>query len=328
VGTIASGGSGVSSRTGLGGFAILVAILALLPADRIRAAADKGKPPAVLVPPFENQSHCHEMIGYEVGTGTDPDRPKRRFNVDRYTEAPRSMLEDILVQVPGIRVVERQRVDALLLESGFGTKSGLVDENSAMRLGKMLGASRIVMGTILDFHEERKVFRGYGIETVNIEVTCSMRVRLLDETGTVKFSKVVKGSKKFSGDTFGGTVSVGRNAQDGGRNAPPNERTFPAVEETLKLLADDEQFLAAVRGDGKANAGAAGDRVEVEFAPQPENCDIEVDGKYVGGSPKKLALPAGKEVKVRIKKGGYDPWESVIVPERGLRITPELDRRR
>jgi PEGA domain len=104
------------------------------------------------------------------------------------------------------------------------------------------------------------------------------------------------------------------------------DRNFPALEAALKELADDELFLAAVRSD-KAVAGAAGGRIEVEFAPQPENCDIEIDGKYVGGSPKTLALPAGKEVKVRIKKGGYESWESVIVPESGLRITPELDRR-
>ena len=44
--------------------------------------------------------------------------------------------------------------------------------------------------------------------------------------------------------------------------------------------------------------------VEVDFSPVPENCDIEIDGKYVGGSPLKRQLQAGKEYKIRISKGG------------------------
>ena len=73
-----------------------------------------------------------------------------------------------------------------------------------------------------------------------------------------------------------------------------------------------------------SSPSAADDLIEVDFSPKPENCDIEIDGKYVNGSPLKRRLQEGKEYKVRISKGGFKDWEGLIVPEKGLRITPEL----
>ena len=76
------------------------------------------------------------MIDYEVGTSSDPDQPRKRYiHVDRYTEAPRSILEDLLVDIDGVKVVEWQRVDALLQESQFSHNSGLVDTENAVQLG-------------------------------------------------------------------------------------------------------------------------------------------------------------------------------------------------
>ena len=58
-----------------------------------RTHGDGDRKPVVPVPPFENVSKVHQNINYEVANGTDPDRTKRRFLVDRLTEAPRSILE-------------------------------------------------------------------------------------------------------------------------------------------------------------------------------------------------------------------------------------------
>src|SRR5262249_35656677 len=93
----------------------------LLPIATTAAGEDTGKPakPVVLVPPFENQTKIHESISYEVATGTNPNSPKKRYAVDRFTEAPRSLFEDLLTRIEGVTVVERQRVDAMLVESEF-----------------------------------------------------------------------------------------------------------------------------------------------------------------------------------------------------------------
>jgi hypothetical protein len=292
-------------------FALLVPVSKTLGQD----SDDKAPKVAVLVAPFENQSKQHENIVYEVA-GSKPDKPKRRYTVDRFTEAPRSVFENMLVNIEGITIVERQRVDTMLVESEFGSKSGLVDPDKALKLGNMLGANLIVIGTILDLHDEDKEFAGYGVEIKNTDVVCAIRVRLLDETGTIRFNKIVKGAKQYSKSTFGRTKS--------------SDRFFGAIEKTIQKLEGDSKFRAAILGQkpDKADGAASEGVVEVEFAPQPDNCDIEIDGKYVGGSPLKRRLPAGKELKVRIAKGGYKDWEGVIVPEKGMRITRELSPNR
>ena len=268
-----------------------------------------GDEPVVLIPPFENQSKIHEKIAYEVGTGADENRPKRQFLVDRFTEAPRSVLEDILVNLDGITVVERQRIDSFLVETEFGAMSGFVDQEKAVKLGKLLGANVIVMGTITDIHDDTRAFQGYGIKSKVTDVQCQVRIRLLDiQSGAIRFSKTVKGVKTYTKTSYGETNSTDRN--------------FAAVEVALQKLVDDAQFKAALFGK-KAGPGAGG-LVEVEFAPTPDNCDIEIDGKYVGGSPLKRRLPAGKDVKVRITKDGFKQWEGTISPEEGLKITREL----
>jgi len=139
----------------------------------------------VLVPPFENLSKVHQNIFYEVATGSNPDQPKRCYAVDRLTEAPRSVLENMLGNIKDLTVLERQRIDSFLVETEFGL-SGLVDPEKAIKLGKMLGANLIVMGTITDIHNETVTFEGYGIRTKNTKVICQILLRLLDiETGKI-----------------------------------------------------------------------------------------------------------------------------------------------
>src|SRR5262245_4119084 len=96
---------------------LCAAVLSLLAIGNApaRPVADDDTPKAiVLVPPFENQSKQHLNIGYEVA-GNNPNQPKKRYTVDRFTEAPRSLFEDMLGELGGITIVERQRVDAILV---------------------------------------------------------------------------------------------------------------------------------------------------------------------------------------------------------------------
>ncbi len=274
------------------------------------AASAKTAPRIVLVPPFENNSKVHQKIAYDVGPRTGSEG-KRSFMIDRLTEAPRSMLENSLGNIGGITVVERKRVDSMLVETEFGAMSGLVDSDKAVKLGKLLGANLIVMGTIDDIREDTRDFKGYGVKTETKNVICTMRVRLIDiAVGVQVFTKEFKGTKTYTKSTYGGSDS--------------NDRSFAAVEETLKQVSEDPEFKAALAGNKPGSPAKTDGMVEIEFAPKPDNCDIEIDGKYVGGSPLKRLLPIGKDVKVRITKEGHKDWEGVIVPEAGLKITREL----
>ena len=287
------------------GFALAV-LAAGGPAEE---APKSGAKPIVLVPPFENQAKQHDYIQYDVPDGTSPDRPRRQYRIDRYTEAPRTLFEDALANLDGVSIVERQRVDTLLAESEFGQLSGLVDPEKAVKLGKLLGASQIVIGTIADISEDTKKFKGYGVETENTVVTAELRVRVLEiESGKQIFSKTVKGSKTYSKSTFGESKS--------------GDRCFAAVKEAVAAIAADDDFKAAIQGKKSATAEGL---IEVEFAPKPDNCDIEIDGKYIGGSPLKRKLKPGTEYKVRISKAGHKEWIGVIAPEPGMKITRELE---
>lgn len=59
-----------------------------------------------------------------------------------------------LAKVRSVRVVERIRLQKLVEEMNFG-QSGLVDEQSAPRIGKLLGAFRLVKGSFFDLTTEK-----------------------------------------------------------------------------------------------------------------------------------------------------------------------------
>jgi Curli production assembly/transport component CsgG/PEGA domain len=283
-----------------------------LAAETAAPIADK-KRKVILVPPFENISQVKSMVVYEVATVSNPNNPKRQFHVDRYSEAPRAVLEDILQSIDGVTAVERTRVDAILLESEFGRLSGLVDSEKAAKIGKMLGANTIIMGSILDVTSTKKSFSGYGIRTDTVVVRCSIRVRIMEiESGNLTLSKIVRGSISYSSSNFGGVEA--------------SDVAYSVIESTLESLRDDSQFKTAV-AIGKQSLSSGGlANVEVEFSPIPENSDIEIEGSYVGGSPLKKTLHAGKPVKLRVAKAGYKAWETTITPANGMQITKELER--
>jgi curli biogenesis system outer membrane secretion channel CsgG len=290
-----------------------VAILATsVLAMTVSFAADEVTPkPAnhvLLVAPFENQTAVKAPVTYEVATGASADHPKRTFTVDRYSEAPRSILENMLCTVPGVTVVERQRVDAMLLENSFGAFSGLVDGTVASNLGRVLGAQVIVMGTILRVDVQEKKFSGYGVETVNTQVTAQIRVRSVNvATGAVLASTIVEGSKVYAANRFGGT-------QD-------SDVAYAVLDIALTKLSADSAFLASLAGNAPA---ATGPTAVVKIHPDPKGCDVLIDGTYRGSTPLTLTLPANTAVKIRLDKTGYFAWERTLVPAQVADVTPEL----
>ncbi len=265
----------------------------------------------ILVPPFQNLSKAKSMISYEVATSSDPNNPKRSFRVDQYSEAPREILEDIILGIDGVEVVERQRIDSLLLEMDLGRFSGLVDVSQAVQIGKMLGADSVIMGSILYVRTRESKFSGYGIKTKNITVECSIRIRLIDiESSRVSYSKMIKGGNHYPSSSFGGIKD--------------SDIAFSVIESTLEQLYDDDNFKQGIRGDNARNNG--GTMMDIQFIPIPDNCDIEIDGLYVGGSPLTYSLQAGKQVQIRISKPGFQVWERTIIPNPNLIVKPELLR--
>lgn len=85
------------------------------------------------------------------------------------------MLITDLSKVGELKVVERIRMQKLFEEMKLGM-SGLVDQSTAPRVGKLLGASRLVRGTILDLDETKMRIDAGLIETKSGKFAVSKEV--------------------------------------------------------------------------------------------------------------------------------------------------------
>lgn len=123
---------------------------------------------------------------------------------------------------PFLKVVDRENIDRILEEQRLGL-SGVVDEQTAVRVGNLIGAQAVLMGEVVDYREEpgtlrrstKEGFESYRVQQINKEtgekyfvtkyrpatytefyqerkVVLSFSYRLVSlETGEVLVSKVV-----------------------------------------------------------------------------------------------------------------------------------------
>jgi len=82
------------------------------------------------------------------------------------------MLTTSLVKTARFEIVERNKIDKVFKEQNFGL-SGMVDENTAAEVGKLLGAEYVVFGSITS--ATRKDIDKFGYILVRIEVGIDVR---------------------------------------------------------------------------------------------------------------------------------------------------------
>jgi hypothetical protein len=206
-------------------YLIIFTIVIILNILKINIAFAKD---SILVAPFENMSPYKAMSSYTTNTGSYND-PKRIFTIDRYSEIPRSLIEDAIVNIGG-SVVERQRIDQLILESDFVTMSGLVESSKSIEVGKMLGASSVLQGTIVEIREKKTRFDGYGISKSIKKIISTLRVRVIDiESGKIIYSKTSEGSASLSSDNY--------STEEG------NEYVYDSIKNAINYIIEDKQFI-------------------------------------------------------------------------------------
>lgn len=77
---------------------------------------------------------------------------------------------------PFLRVVDRENMDRILEEQRLGL-SGIVDEQTAVRVGNLMGAQAVLIGTLLSYHESpgqlrrstKNGFESYSVQMTNQE---------------------------------------------------------------------------------------------------------------------------------------------------------------
>jgi len=276
------------------------------------APADGAAQPVILIPPFETaSSHAR---GFGVSNNANDDA--------------RGVLEDILVN-KHMKVVERQRVDAVLKEAEFSGKSTMADQEKAVKMGKMLGANVLAMGTILNVSSETQQSNGYGVRTRKTTVKASVRIRVVDiASGEISYSRVCNAQQSYDSST------------NGGFGATASSSNFEVVKAAINQVSHDDALFSALRkvsGGSAVAPSESGDEstaskpktndektVEVSFEPTPAKCDVLIDGEYRGTTPLKLKLPV-KKMKITIRKAGFEPWEATLTPSDSVKkVNPEL----
>src|SRR6266581_5630255 len=98
-------------------------------------------------------------------------------NFDALQKGIAGMLISELSANPAARVVEREEIQKLLEEQNLGA-SGRVDPQTAAKVGKLVGARYVVLGTFIDFYGDFRVdVRLVNTETSEIVKTESERMQ-------------------------------------------------------------------------------------------------------------------------------------------------------
>ena len=83
------------------------------------------------------------------------------------------LLGQALLQSPRIRLVERQRLDQVLQEQKLGS-SALADEQSRLRLGRLIGARWMVFGSLMRIGEDWQIdVRIVDVEQAQVVTTAT-----------------------------------------------------------------------------------------------------------------------------------------------------------
>jgi len=154
-------------------FVAFLAVLAFIRADQARGGEPDGAPPSFLIAVFPLEDL----------------RPSE--DTEGFGEVLAEGITDGLNGAPGIRVVERQRLKALMDEIGL-SMTGAVDEKTALRVGKLLGANHLLLGSFMKFRSQVRV-NARVVRTETGEITGTAKV-------TGKFEDILELEEKLVGE--------------------------------------------------------------------------------------------------------------------------------
>jgi TolB-like protein len=136
-------------------------VLSLVPVILGAQQRNQDTRPGIAVLPFSN--------GGSYGQGKE--------DFDALERGIAGMMISELSQNPAARVVERQDIQRLVDEQNLGAQ-GRVDPQTASKLGKLVGARYMVMGTFVDFYGDFRVdVRLINTETGEVVKTESERMQ-------------------------------------------------------------------------------------------------------------------------------------------------------
>lgn len=97
------------------------------------------------------------------------------FAYDPSTKIAEQVTEIFISEMSGVyfySLVERQRIEEILKEHALAM-SGIIDEKTAVKIGKMLGARSVLLGRITEYRDDPgwtgRAFFGFSVRLVEVE---------------------------------------------------------------------------------------------------------------------------------------------------------------
>jgi len=220
------------------------------------------------------------------------------------------LLSEKLVNEALFDVVEREKLNTAVTELGL-SGSGLVSQDKAIEVGRMLGAQYLLTGKILDFSKQKKTFRNYGtqIDTTVVQLMVSAEII---ETATSRklFAKKASSSKQLN--AMGG-LSISDSTSGGDLANDVADQLVAAMLESKKL----QQILKPAKQNGEAM---------ITITSSPENADVEIDGVFYGNTGEPFRVPTGLH-SITVTLPGYERWEKKVMVKDGLTFNVRLSEK-
>ena len=262
-----------------------LSILLLCVVPGLSAATAQGLP-RIAVVDFDTHQYSAELTGTQLA----------------------DYVMDELVNSGLFEVVEREKLNSVMTELGFGA-SGMVDTSSSAQMGRLLGARLLLTGRVVSLDQEARNFSGYGVSTRSTQLALSVSIRIMDvESGSIAFSTRTTTQRTIN-ETGGMSVRA-----SGAYSALAEQAARDVVEEITRSGRFERRTTVV---------DTAPAMVDVAVASTPPGADIEVDGIFYGNAGGNVSLPQGLRT-VRISLAGYHPWEKKVMVNPGVAITASL----
>ncbi|WKZ20160.1 MAG: PEGA domain-containing protein [Candidatus Jettenia sp. CY-1] len=208
--------------------------------------------------------------------------------------------------------------------SGAGLDKLLSKETSALRLTQMIGADYIVVVSLASLGTEKKAFKGYGVETMNLITHARISYKILDSVyggtlvaDTIRVSKSLRStesSRNEDSDMINGllddaAVKVAEGLDKKHLAQPPPGRNL--VEITIACGMQDLVQLPISIPDVRLTENGTviieKDALEVQVL----DVTVELNGTVIGSAPGVFKVPQGLS-KIRLSREGFKDWERTI----------------
>ena len=118
---------------------------------------------------------------------------QNKEDFEALTVGLQQMLTDEFAANPALRVVDRSQIKQLLAEQDLGA-SGRVEANTAAKVGKLVGARYMVLGSFIDWYGEFRL----DLKIVNVETSEIIKTEKITDKRENLYDMVVKAAQQIT----------------------------------------------------------------------------------------------------------------------------------